>query len=218
MLQAEPAPLEIDLKRTAVIVIDMQHSFVSKGGLFDKWGVRVPGEKIFAPIRKITETAREKGIRVIYVAHSYSPDLSDSGGPDSPNWYKRVHKDYREHPEWRDSMHFTGSWGAEIAEEVQPHPDDIFITKSRYSAFPGTRLDIMLKTFGVKYLAFLGVATNICVETSARDAFALGYFPILVSDATLPTGPEFTQEATEYNIKRCFGWVTDTASVLKAME
>ena len=89
--------MEIDLQRTAVIVIDMQHTFVSKGGKFDLRGEDISKtQTIIEPIKRITSTARAKGIHVIYVAHHHSPDFHDSGGPDSPNWYKSTITDYRE--------------------------------------------------------------------------------------------------------------------------
>lgn len=219
LLQAEPEPLEIDLQRTAVIVIDMQNAFVKKGGMYDLWGRDISNiPKIIAPIKKITSTARTKGIKVIYVAHHHSPDFHDSGGPNSPNWHKRALTDYREHPEWRDKLHFSGRWGAEIIAELEPQQDDILIIKPRYSAFFGTHLDMVLKTYSIKFLVFTGIATNICVEGAIRDAFNRDYFSILVSDATMNTGPSFMQEAAMFNVKICFGWVTNTENIMKAIE
>jgi len=218
LLQAEPEPLEIDLQRTAIVVIDMQNSFGSKGGMFDLIGAGTPGQAVIKPIKQITDTARAQGIKVIIAAHVYSSDLSDSGGPNSPSWYKRVHREHREHPERRDSLHFSGRWGAEIIEELKPQEGDIFITKPRYGAFYGTRLDIILKTHDIKFLIFVGVATNICVETSIREAYNLDYFSILISDATMQSGPQMIQEASEFNIKRCFGWVTNTKNIVNALK
>ena len=219
LLQAEPEPLEIDLRRTAVIVIDMQHAFVSEGGMYDLWGrdiSKIP--QIIGPIDKIISTARAKGIKVIFVAHHHSPDLHDSGGPDSPAWYKRTLTDYRNQPENRDKLNIAGKWGSRIIEELKPCKSDLFVVKPRYSAFFGTNMDMILRTYSLKYLVFVGVATNICVEASIRDAYNLDYFSILVSDATMNTGPSFMQEATLFNVKICYGWVTDTHNILKAIE
>jgi len=219
LLQAEPEPLEIDLQRTAVIVIDMQHAFVSEGGMYDLWGrdiSKIP--QIIEPIRKITSTARAKDIKVIFVAHHHSPDLHDSGGPNSPAWYKRTLTDYRRQPKLKDKLNFAGTWGAEIIEELKPCQGDLFVVKPRYSAFFGTNLDMILRTYNLKYLVFVGVATNICVEASIRDAYNLDYFSILISDATMNTGPSFMQEATMFNIKICYGWVTNTHNIIKAIE
>jgi len=220
LLQAEPEPLEIDLKRAAVIVVDMQNAFASKGGFLDLTGrldtSKIP--KVVSHIEKITDAARARGLKVIYVAHVYSPDFHEGGGPDSPNWYRGTPLTYREHPEMRDSLIVRGAWGSEIIKELKPQEGDIFMEKPRYSAFFGTDLDIVLRTYNIKFLMFVGVATNICVEASLRDAFNLDYFAILISDAAAPAGPSFTHEATISNIKFCFGWVTTSENIIKVMQ
>lgn len=218
-LQAEPEPLEIDLRRTAIMVIDQQNSFIRKGGLFDLMGRDISKlPLIIDPIKRVVNAARTKGFKIIHISHINSGDLHDSGGPDGPYWYKPVIKAYREHPEWRDKSHFTSRWGAETIEELAPQEGDIVVTKPRYSAFFGTRLDMILKTYGIKYLVCLGGATNICVGTTIRDAFNLDYFCILVSDAVINNGPEITQAAEIFNIKSCFGWVTNSENIIKAIE
>ena len=219
LLPAEPEPLEIDLQRTAIMVVDMQKVFYRKGGLFDLLGRDISNKgKIIEPIKKITSAARAKGIKIIHIAHIHSDDLHNSGGLNSPNWYKPVVKAYREHPEWRDKCHFSGRWGAEFIEELEPQEGDIIVIKPRYSAFFGTHLDMILRTYEIKYLVFLGGNTNICVGATIRDAYNLDYFSILISDATVSSGPVFMQEAEIFNFKSCFGWVTNTENVLKAIE
>lgn len=220
VLQADPESLEIDLQRMAIIVIDMQNSCVSKGGIFDMSGVDVScNQKAIEPIRKIKNAARLKGCKVIYTLHCYSPDLRDSGGPNSPNWYKaKSLREYLENPKWREKLTIRGTWGAEIVSELKPEEDDIIVEKQRYSAFFGTNLDMILRTFNIKYLIFVGVFTNICVEATIRDAFYLDYFSVLVSDATGNLGPPLTQEATVCNVKFVYGWVTTTENILKAMQ
>ncbi len=219
MLQAEPEPLQIDLQRTAVVVIDMQNAFVSKGGMFDLSGQDISrSQRIIEPIKKISRVARARGVKTIYVVHHHSPDLRETGGQNSGYWYSPHVRMYREHPEWDDKFIISGTWGAEILKELEPREDEIVVVKPKYSAFFGTDLDTILKTFNVKYLAFVGVATNICVEAAIRDACYLGYFPILISDAAAPAGPPYTQEATIYNVKLCFGWVTTTENLVKALK
>ncbi|OGP65878.1 MAG: hypothetical protein A2169_02285 [Deltaproteobacteria bacterium RBG_13_47_9] len=219
LLQAEPEALEIDLIRTAVIVVDMQNAFVSKGGMFDLWGFDVSSnQKMIEPIKRLNSAARGRGCKIIYVAHRYSPDFREAGNPLSANRYKsRSIKDYIEYPEWRDKFIVRETWGADIVEELAPQGHDILIEKTRYSAFFNTNLDTILRTYDLKYLIFVGVATNMCVEASMRDAYNLEYFPILVSDATMNSGPPFMQEATLFNVKTNFGWVTTTENVIKLM-
>jgi ureidoacrylate peracid hydrolase len=219
MLEAEPEPLEIDLQRTAVIVIDMQNTFVSKGGVLDLMGLDIsPCVRVIKLIDKMNSAARTRGVKVIYVVHYYSPDLRETGGPNSGNWYTRHLVLYREHPEWRDKFFVRGTWGAEIVKELEPKEDEILVAKPRFSDFFGTDLDTILKTFSIKFLVFVGVDTSICVESGIRDASYLDYFPILISDAVASAGPPFTQEATIFNVKRCFGWVTTTERFVKALK
>ena len=219
-VEAEPEPIEIDLIKTAIIVVDMQNAFMSRGGYFDLIGMDISAiQKIVEPCRKIIRVAREKGAKIIYLQMGYSPDLSDAGPPGSPSFHKSGGLNFfREHPELRDKIYFYGTWGAEIIEELKPHQEDIIIRKQKYDGFLGTNLDIILRTLGITHLLFLGIATNICVESTLRHAFFLDYFPILVSDAVSQKGPSVTQEATILNVQSTFGWVTDTIRVIKAID
>ncbi len=215
LLSAEPHPLEINLKRTAVIVVYMQNAFVKEGGMFHRWGIDVlANQTVIEPIRQICNLARTKGCKVIYIAHRYSPDLRESGNSISVNQMRSMSlKYYREFPDMKDKTIIRDTWGAAIIDELKLQDGDILVEKPRYSAFFGTNLDIILRTYDLKYLLFTGVATNICVEHSIRDAYNLEYLPILVSDATMNSGPPFVKEATLFNIKLNYGWVTSTEKV-----
>lgn len=219
LVQAEPEAIEIDVSKTAVLVVDMQNAFVRRGGYFDLIGFDISAtEKIIEPCQEIVGAAREKGIKIIYLQMGYSPDLSDSGGPNSPAWHKsRGLALIRQRPELKDKLYIYGTWGANIIEELEPQQGDIVIRKQKYDGFIGTNLDIVLRTYGVKHLLFIGTATNICVESTLRHAFSLQYFPILVSDAVSQMGPSSTQEATIFNVRSIFGWVTTSEKLLKAI-
>ena len=214
---AEPEPIEIDLERSAILVVDMQNAFVSKGGMFEARGFDIESiQKIIEPISRICGKAREKKVKVIYIAHVLSPDLREVG-PDSSFWYKSV-KTFRADQKWKDRFLIRGTWGSEIIDPLKPREGDILVEKPRFSAFFGTNLDTILKSYNLKYLFFTGCATNICVEASIRDAANLGYFPVLISDATANNGPPYMQEGTIHNVKVAFGWVTSTDNLLKAMD
>jgi len=219
-IEAEPGSIEIALSKTAILVVDMQNAFVRKGGYFDAVGADLSGvEKIIGTCLKIINAAREGGVKIIYLQMGYSPDLSDKGPPESPYVYKaKVPILLREHPELKDKLYIYGTWGAEIIEELKPCQEDIVIKKQRYDGFVGTNLDIILRTLGIKYLIFLGTATNICVESTLRRSFFLDYFPILVSDAVSQKGPRMMQEATIFNVQSTFGWVTDSVRLIRAIE
>ena len=215
-IKTEPEPMDIDLGRSAIVIVDMQNAFVAKGGMFDLRGFDVtPIQKVIDPIKKICNQAREEKVKVIYIVHVLSSDLREVG-PDSSFWYKSV-KFYREDPYWQDKFIIRGTWGAGVVDALKPQEDDLIVEKPRFSAFFGTNLDILLKTYNLKYLFFTGCATNICIEASIRDAANLGYFPILISDASINNGPSYMQDSTLFNVKLCFGWVTDTENLLKVM-
>ena len=217
MIPAEPEPIEIDLRRTALMVIDMQNAFVSKGGFFDLSGADISrSQEIIQPIKHICDAAREKRIKVIYVVFRYSPDLREMGSAGQPFWHKEA-RFYREHPEGRDKFLVRGTWGAEIVSDLRPQEGDLVIEKVKYSAFFGTALDITLRALEVRYLFFVGVATNICVEASLRDAYYHGYFPVLVVDATAPLGPAQSRETTAFNVAQCYGWVTHERELVKSL-
>lgn len=219
LIQAEPEPIEIELLKTAVIVVDMQNAFLSKGGYFDLVGYDLSiAQQIIRPSKDIISMTREKGLKIIYLQMGCSPDLSDAGSPDAPNWFKsRALKMIHRHPELREKLYIYGAWGADIIEELKPQREDIVIKKQKYDGFIGTNLDIILRTSHIKYLLFIGVATNICVESTLRHAFFLDYFPILVSDAVSQAGPSFIQEATLLNVRSTFGWVATSESLLNAL-
>jgi ureidoacrylate peracid hydrolase len=219
LLPTDPEPLEIELKRTAVIIIDMQNAFVSRGGMMELWGNDItPMQKAIAPIQKVIDVARAKDCKIIYIAHKYSLDLQDSGIPYSPNWYKEKSlKSYREHPEWRDKLIISGTWGSEIVDELKPQEEDVVIIKLRFSAFSSTTLDKILRANEIKYLIFTGVTANTCVETSIRDAFHHEYFAVLISDATASSPPSM-KEATIENVVRCFGWVITADNFSQALK
>ena len=218
-INAKPQPLEIDLSRTAVIVVDMQNAFATEGGMFDNAGYDISGAP--AVIEKNVEllpALREAGAKVVYLKMSYSEDYSDAGGPQSPNWHKEVGLVMmRGRPETWGKYVTQNSWDEEICEELAPVAADVIVRKQRYSGFAGTNLDMVLKTHGIRYCLYTGVATNVCVETTLRDGYLLDYWPILVADACDNSGPEYNRLATEWNVEHAFGWVTTTRDVLEAL-
>ncbi len=217
ILNAEYAPLEVDLSRAAVLIIDMQNAFCSKGAMFDLWGFDITTVPSIIPnIQIIAGAARDRKIKVISLAHVLYPDVREVG-PMTSFQHNKVLTSYREKPEWRDKLLMRGTWGADFIDELKPLPNEIVIEKQRFSAFAGTYLDITLRTFDIRYLFFTGTATNICVESSVRDACHLQYFPILISDAAAAS-PSNRQESSLANIKQCFGWVTTTMDVMKILK
>jgi ureidoacrylate peracid hydrolase len=218
-VNARPEPVTIDVTRTALIVVDMQNAFASKGGMFDLTGRDISqSDRVIRNIKKMSDAARSADIRIVYLKMCYSPDLSDSGGPGSPNWHKEFGLSaMRLNPAFEGKFLIKGTWDAEIVDELKPQPGDVIVEKSRYSGFRGTNLDVVLKTYNAKYLLFAGIATNVCVESTLRDGYFLDYWPILIADGTNNAGPPITQEATLWNVESLFGWVSTTDDVVAAM-
>ena len=218
-LPAEPSSLSLDLDRTALLVVDMQNAFASPGGMLDLAGIDVrPARDVIANVAMVIEAARGASVPVVYLTIGYPPDLSTAGGIDSPNPQKELALCLmRGRPELRGKLLTFGTWDFEIVPELAPAPGDVVVVKSRYSGFYGTELDSVLRSRGVRNLLLVGIASNVCVESTIRDAYFLEYWPVMVGDATMPAGSREIQEATEYNVKTFFGWVANSEDLVTVL-
>ena len=117
----------------------------------------------------------------------------------------------RKVPDLAGQLLSRGSWDYELVDALTPHPGDIRLHKTRYSAFFNSQLDSTLRARGIRNLVFVGIATNVCVESTLRDGFHLEYFGVMLEDATHHLGPAAMQEAAVYNIEKFFGWVSTVA-------
>lgn len=218
-IPAEPTSITIDVSKTALIIVDMQNAFVRKGAYFDLSGYDISRtERIIPACQSVIQTAREKGITVIYL--QMIRDRPSPGDPPavSPSFQKsRIPALVKERPDMADKIFFECAWGSEIIDELMPYKTDIIIKKRKYDGFLETDLESRLKTLGIQYLLFIGTATNVCVESTLRHAFFLDYFCILVSDAVSQMGPEIIQESTITNVRTTFGWVTHSKDLLNAL-
>lgn len=220
-IPAKPESVKLDTDRTALIVVDMQNSFCKKGGMMDFFGKlnEAMMNRVIAIDKKVIESCRRLDTKVIYLRMTYPPDLLDAGGPESPNYWKEGGlAAMRKNPELKGKFLTEGTWDWEIVDELIPQPEDIIINKSRYSGFVNTELDAVLKKHDIKYTLFSGVFTNICVESTIRDAFFHEYFPILVQDACGNLGPDYIQAATIWNVSSAFGWVITADDLIKSLK
>lgn len=208
-LPARPEPIRLNPAQTAVIVVDMQNAYSTPGGYVDLAGFDISGARgTIANISRTLDAARAAQVQVVYFQNGWDPDYVEAGGPGSPNWYKsNALKTMRARPELQGTLLAKGTWDYAIVEELQPKPGDILIPKTRYSGFFNTNVDSVLRARGIRTLVFVGIATNVCVESSLRDAFHLEYFGVMLEDATHHLGPDFIQKATVYNVEKFFGWV-----------
>ncbi|KRC81892.1 pyrimidine utilization protein B [Sphingomonas sp. Root241] len=213
MLPARPEPIRVVPSETAVVVIDMQNAYASSGGYVDQAGFDISGAAgTIDQISKVLDVARGAGVQVVYLQNGWDPDYVEAGGPGSPNWHKsNALKTMRKRPELAGQLLARGGWDYDLVDGLKPQPGDIVIGKTRYSAFFNSQLDSVLRSRGIKTIVFVGIATNVCVESTLRDGFHLEYFGVMLEDATHHLGPPMMQEATVYNVEKFFGWVSTTA-------
>jgi ureidoacrylate peracid hydrolase len=218
-LPARPEPLTVKPSETAIIVVDMQNAYATKSGYLDVAGFDVSGAAAaIGQTKKVLEVARAAGIVVIYFQNGWDKDYVEAGGPGSPNWHKsNALKTMRAKPELAGTLLAKGTWDYAIVDGLAPQPGDIVVPKTRYSGFFNTNIDSILRSRGIRNIVFTGIATNVCVESSLRDAFHLEYFGVVLEDATHHVGPDFVQQSALYNIEKFFGWVSTVADFCGAL-
>lgn len=220
ILATETKNLRLDLAKAAILVIDMQNDFCHPDGWLSHIGVDVnPARQPIKPLQNLLPTLRATGVPIIWVNWGNRPDLLNiSAG---------VHHVYNSTgegvglgdplPSNGAKVLMKGSWAAAVVDELEQLPGDVFIDKYRMSGFWDTPLDSILRNLGRTTLFFAGVNADQCVMATLQDANFLGYDCILVKDCTATTSPEYCWLATLYNVKQCFGFVTDSEAIFKAI-
>ena len=142
----------------------------------------------------------------------------EAGGPGSPNYHKsNALKTMRKRRELHGKFLAKGGWDYELIDQLKPQDGDIVVAKTRYSGFFNSTLDSTLRSRGIRNLVFTGIATNVCVESTLRDAFHLEYFAVMLEDATHELGGAAIQQATVYNVETFFGWVSTVEAFCTTM-
>jgi ureidoacrylate peracid hydrolase len=226
-LAAQATPVTIDLTKTAVIVVDMQNDFGSVGGMFERAGIDISMiRNAIGPTAKALQAARQAGLKIVYLKMAFRPDLSDLGSPDSPNRVRHlaigVGQPLRA-PDGTDSRTLIrDTWSTDIVSELAPQAGDSVVYKHRYSGFYQTDLDALLIQLGVKHLIVTGCTTSVCVESTVRDAMFRDFQCVLLSDCMAePIGaglPNSNHDASLLVMQALFGWVSDSAEFVKALE
>ena len=185
---------------TAVLVVDVQNDFCSPDGGTAKAGRSVePCVEMVPRLVNFLDASRRYGVRVIFV------QAIGSHWTESETWMTRT-SDVPRRSQCRE-----GTWGAEFYG-VQPASDELVVAKHRNNAFHNTRLETALRALDVRTLVMTGVATNISVETTARDAVQRDYHVVLVEDCCAAYEPA-AHDATMYNIRNFFGRVASGDAV-----
>lgn len=218
-VNAQPEPVSLDPARSAVIVVDMQNGFAAKGGYLDRAGFDISQARTtVANCARVIGAARGRGARIIHLQMGWHRDLHDAGATDRGMALKSVGLRFmRARPENAGTAITRGTWDYAIVDELAPQPGDIVIPKTRLSGFFETNLDSVLRGLGIEWIAFVGIATNVCVEATLRDALYRDYLCLLIEDATNSAGPDFVKQATIFNVKTILGWVTTTDDYCAAL-
>jgi biuret amidohydrolase len=216
-LEAEPSPLAVDLGRAALVIIDMQRDFLEPGGFGEALGNDVSRlQAAVDPCRQVLDAARRLGMLVIHTREGHRPDLSDAP----------PHKVVRGDPASRigapgpmGRILVRGEPGHDIIPELYPLKDEPVIDKPGKGAFYQTDLELMLHNRDIDTLFVCGVTTEVCVNTTVREANDRGFRCIVLSDCCGSYFPEF-HAAGLAMIKAqggIFGSVTGSKPLLHAM-
>lgn len=194
---------------TALLVIDVQNDFCAAGGMMDREGHDLHDvQEMAGALPRLLDAARDAGVLVVFVRNVYSTAqnhyLSDV-------WLEQASR--------RRSGSYTvspvceaGSWEGDFYS-VRPLPEEPVITKHRFSAFHNTDLETVLRAHSIRSVVLSGVATNVCVETTAREAFVRDYYVVFLSDGTA-TYDRSGHEATLAAVDRFFGQVATIDDVV----
>ena len=216
--EAEPAPLTVDLDGAALVIIDMQRDFLEPGGFGAALGNDVRRlQAAVAPCQAVLAAARQLGLLVIHTREGHRPDLSDAP----------PHKVERGDPKNRIGARgpmgrilVRGEPGHDIIAELYPLTDEPVIDKPGKGAFYQTDLELMLRNRGIDTLFVAGVTTEVCVNTTVREANDRGYDCLVVADCVGSYFPEF-QEMGLRMIRAqggIFGWVAPSEAVIEALQ
>jgi nicotinamidase-related amidase len=214
---AEPEPIELDWAATALVIIDMQRDFMEPGGFGETLGNDVSQlARAVQPIASLLAAARETGMLVVHTREGHLPDLSDApptkiarGAPS-----KRIGD-----PGPMGRILIRGEAGHDIIPELYPLDSEIVIDKPGKGAFYATELGDVLQRYGIENLLVCGVTTEVCVNTTVREANDRGYRCVVIADGCASYFPEFHEMGLKM-IKAqggIFGWVADSAAILEAM-
>lgn len=164
-------------RHTALAIVDMCNDFVHPDGKTAQRAGR-PVEHALAVIPRMQEllaAARAAGVLVVHCQHTTLPDGRSASGP----WLEARSRATYSVPD----IGVDGTWGQQILDELAPIPSDVVIKKFRYGGFTGTNLDLVLRSSGCRTVVCCGVSTNVCVETTAREAFSRDYYVVIPGDA-----------------------------------
>ena len=216
-IPAQPFPFALDPEHCALVVIDMQRDFLEKGGFGETLGNDLtPVIEIVPTVAKLIALFRAKGWPILHTRETHKPDLSDC----PPAKRLRGKPSLRiGDPGPMGRILVRGEPGADIVPELYPRAGEIVIDKPGKGMFYATEVGDILSQRGIKQLVFAGVTTEVCVQTSMREANDRGFEGLLIEDATASYFPAFKQAAIEMIRAQgaIVGWTTPLAALERAV-
>lgn len=217
-IDARPFPYVLTEQLPALVIIDMQRDFVEEGGFGSSLGNDVlPLQRIIPTIEKLLHTFRRLGLPVIHTREAHKVDLSDC--PPA----KRLRGDCKikigdEGPMGR--LLIDGEPGNSIVTALTPIEGEYDIAKPGKGAFYATQLTEILHQQNISQLIFTGVTTEVCVQTTMREANDRGYECLLIEDGTESYFPEFKKATIDMITAQgaIVGWVANSEQVISALE
>jgi len=195
-----------DPRWSALLVVDVQNDFASPKGSAAKRGDDVSASVAMVPrLVRLIDEARRVGLTIVYVKTTHSE------WTDTPSWL------YRKSQQKELNTCREGTWGAEFYDGIAPRSDERVVIKHRYSAFINTDLNTVLKAKGIESVLTTGVATNVCVETTTRDAYMYDYYVTMVGDCSAAYDAKL-HESTLENMRRHFGLVASSEEIVETWQ
>lgn len=218
MIAAQPFGFPLARDRVALLVIDMQRDFIEPGGFGASLGNDVSLLQAIVPtVARLLGGFRAAGLPIVHTRECHKPDLSDC----PPAKRLRGAPSLRigdEGPMGR--ILIAGEPGADIVPELAPLPGEIVIDKPGKGAFHATGLSEVLAARGIEQIVIAGVTTEVCVQTTMREANDRGYDCLLATDATESYFPAFKAATIEMIIAQggIVGWAATTDAILEALD
>lgn len=197
----------------ALLVIDVQNGFMSKGGSYDLLGMKISNyQNIIPKLKELISICRTYNVPIFY-----TQAVRESSGIDLLTKTHRILPKSREERIKKRPICVRGTWDAKIVDEVKPTSKDHVVIKRRDSAFQDTETEVWLNSLKVNTLIFCGIDTSICVETSLRDGFNKGYDVILIADATASANIRHYKTTIEH-VKEYYGLVMKVKEIKEVLE
>ena len=219
-IEAAPQHLEIDLARSALVVVDMQNDFCHPEGWFAQKGMGVKAARKPIPIlSRLLPAWREARGRVVWLNWgiradrlNLSPTIQFKGkrSQDGVGYGERSPIDH-------GPSLVQGSWGAQVIEELETAAGDIMVDKQRLSGFWDNEFDTILRHQGITTLIFAGINTDRCVFSTLQDAAFLGYDCILLEDACSTSSPAYVSRAVHFIVQQLHGFVARADRLIDAL-